>query len=499
MHEAAGNQGFVAQSLQSIQDQLANPTQDLTHAIALGVGSTDPAEIQKGKDRIAAHVATALSQTQQEGSHGDKHYVSRFDPVGLFQSALSRIFNEVPGLQGYGNMNPIWVLTIIEEIAEWVKKFFAQVHQDQAGNKQPVWAAIVTELLRLGTFDDRSPYPTGTPVSVPLPENCTVAVLADWGGDNDAAKSIAAVVRKQKPDLAIHLGDIYYGGTELECRLFLDNWPMRQDFSDPNSPLLAKGSFALNGNHEMYSGGEYYFKTILPAFAQSQPFFCIENQYWRLIGLDTAYNAGVETGYNNARLKPTSPADPMAAQWNWLIDTLRGPKKANILLTHHQPVSAHQAEFSASEPLRKDFQELLATDGVGPDAIYGWFFGHEHRCAVYRDSALEFNARLIGNGCIPHEVQQEKEADPGCTPVDFFNKKETSPGSGVAVSSFAKLTFMGPQLLIEYIDETFMTFGVELWDATKGRLEGDPDNKFHEYDGITQQAPAILDSTGVSG
>jgi hypothetical protein len=92
---------------------------------------------------------------------------------------------------------------------------------------------------------------------------------------------------------------------------------------------------------------------------------------------------------------------------------------------------------------------------------------------------LKFNARLIGNGCIPHEVQKEKAADPGCNEVDFFNKKATAPGTNTAVSSFAKLSFGGTELLIEYVDETFVTWGAEVWYSDKGRFGG---SKFVEYD-----------------
>jgi hypothetical protein len=171
----------------------------------------------------------------------------------------------------------------------------------------------------------------------------------------------------------------------------------------------------------------------------------------------------------------------MNTQWNWLIETLRKDKKATVFLTHHQPVSAHQAEWNDSRPLRADIAELLQVEGIGDDAIFGWFFGHEHRCASYTDTAQKFNARLIGNGCIPHEVQTEKAADPGCDAVDFFNKKETAPGTNTAASSFVKLSFEGAEVLIEYVNEDFGTWGVEVWNATKGRLGG---SKFAEYDGL---------------
>jgi hypothetical protein len=90
---------------------------------------------------------------------------------------------------------------------------------------------------------------------------------------------------------------------------------------------------------------------------------------------------------------------------------------------------------------------------------------------------------LIGNGCIPHEVQTEKVADPGCNEVDFFNRKETAPGSKTAVSSFVNLSFDGSEILIEYVDETFTLWGQESWDEKKGRLGG---SKFVEHDDVKQ-------------
>jgi hypothetical protein len=478
MHEAAGNQRFVSQSILHIREQLVNPTPELTDAIGSGIGSTDAASIEDQRVQLAAHFEEISKESQEEPLRQDKHYVSRFDGVGLFQSALSKILGAVPNLQSYGDWNPLWVITEIEKFAYEVKGFMNRVHQDDAGKQQSVWAAIVTEILRVKTVDARAPYPTGLPDSVKIPANCAVALLADWGGENDAAKRVADVTRQRNPDIAVHLGDIYYGGTESECKHFLNLWPMRDTMDDMNSPIHTEGSWALIGNHEMYCGGEYFFKTVLPAFAQQQPFFCLENDDWRIIGLDTAYA--------NGRLKPQSEEDPIFAQWNWLLDKLRSNKKATIFLTHHQPVSAHQDDFKDSEPLRNDIEELLRLDGVGDDAIYGWFFGHEHRCAVYRDSTLKFNARLIGNGCIPHEVEKSTTADPGCTDVDFFNKKEVAPGTDTAASMFAKLTFMGPKLLIEYVDETNSLWGRETWDSTKNRLEGNPADRFTECDGVKQ-------------
>ncbi len=474
MHPAVGKQSFVQNALAHVRDQVNQATPDARKAIEYVLGTADPVKLEAQRVAFASYLNNATGAIKAEPSHKDEHFVSRVDSVGLFQAVLAKIFCSIPELQGYGDKNPSWVATIVEQVAYDVSTFFKRVYTDVHGNKQPLLHSILVELKQLRA--ERALFPPGTPETMPLPDNTTIVLLADWGGDNDAAKSIAEVVRKHTPDMGIHLGDIYYGGIKEECESFLRLWPFNTALPGASPVFSAGSSFALNGNHEMYSGGESYFNTVLPAFGQKQSFFCLENQYWRIIGLDTAYADG--------HLKPSGPDDPIAPQWNWLTDLLKnGPKRANIFLTHHQPVSAHQAEYDASKPLRAEITELLSLEGIGQEAIFGWFFGHEHRCALYDDNATPYNARLIGNGCIPHEVQKEKAADPGCTPVAFFNKKETRPGSNTAVSSFAELRFGGVELLINYCDEDNIIWGTELWNASTGRMGG---TKFIEYDGLTQ-------------
>ena len=471
MHAVVNQQGFVKSSLDQLLADLNEGSDDVRSAIAGAIGSQDADAIETERANLAAHFGSIRDSAAAEPAHGDVEYVSRFSFVGLYQSVLAKIFNGIPALQGYGDANPVWVVTLIEQGIYRLGSFFKAVHTDVQGRKQPLLQSILTEWKNL-KFEKAS-YPPGTPQTIALPPNATIALLADWGGDNPAARLIASVAKKQNPNIAIHLGDIYYGGIASECETFLQLWPFQTNLQYPVLGVPKGSSFALNGNHEMYSGGEAYFDLVLTAFGQPQPFFCLENDHWRLIGLDTAYNDG--------RLKPSGPNDPMNAQWNWLVEILsRNDGKKNILLTHHQPLSAHAAEFGDSQPLRDDFA-ALATEGVAADAVFGWFFGHEHRCAIYDDSATQFNARLIGNGCIPHQVQTEDRADPGCTPFLKVNRRQTDPNSGAATSMFALLTFAdsAAQVLIEYIDEDFEVWGSEVWDAAKGRLAGTP---FQETD-----------------
>ncbi|MHC4973509.1 MAG: metallophosphoesterase, partial [Planctomycetota bacterium] len=85
-------------------------------------------------------------------------------------------------------------------------------------------------------------------------EGSTIALAGDWGSGTYSAYQVADRIRELEPDYTVHLGDVYYSGTKEEFdRYFLpeDAWPEGK-----------KGTFALNGNHEMYSGGRAYFEAL---------------------------------------------------------------------------------------------------------------------------------------------------------------------------------------------------------------------------------------------
>ena len=464
MNAAAGHHEFVKASAAEIAAQLEKVTPQAKAAVKAATAAISDAEVEQHRVRFLADFAEIRDKAAEELPPPYMRYASRFDAVGLYQSVLAKVFNGIPGLQGYGNRNPVWVTTLLEQAAFKLTSFFHEVHEIE-GAKKPLLQAVLEAWKDIKLA--KAPYPQGIPTTQRLDETCTIALLADWGGDNPAARNVAETVRRAQPKIAIHLGDIYYGGVQEECIAFLRNWPMQADTVHPGKSVPAGSSLALNGNHEMYSGGEAFFNTVLPAFGQAQPFFCLENQYWRIIGLDTAYLGG--------RLKPEDPDDPLMAQWNWLVGLLQQePKKATIFLSHHQPVSAHAQEFADSAPLRADIEELLETPGIGSEAIFGWFFGHEHRHTVYEDHATAFNARLIGSGCIPHEIQRELRSDPGCTPLHWVSNRGEDGSTESAISLYAELRFIRNVLTIVYTDERNTQLGHEQWDAHKGRLNGVP-------------------------
>ncbi|MBA3440873.1 MAG: metallophosphoesterase [Pyrinomonadaceae bacterium] len=297
---------------------------------------------------------------------------------------------------------------------------------EKFGNLDPGWASIVAEKIKM-MLRGKAKFvahksATDSNFLFDLPQQATIALVSDWGGGNESARSVAAQIRLRNPNYVIHLGDIYYAGTDHEVRkCFLDLW-------DFNSPALRR-TFALNGNHEMYSGGHAYFKAI-KTLGQPASYFSLRNEHWRFINLDTAY---VDHDLNDVQIQ-------------WLDAQLNSkPTSAkNVLLSHHQPFSAFE-RANTGEGLRERVRKF--TDA---GKIHGWIWGHEHLCVVY-DKHLGVKGRCIGHGCIPYDLPR----DPQSTDVKvlWWNNRKQPPPLGGGTQGFAMLTIDGAQMRVEYIDE----------------------------------------------
>jgi hypothetical protein len=73
-------------------------------------------------------------------------------------------------------------------------------------------------------------------------------------------------MKARNPDYTIHLGDVYYVGDRPELKQNCLNEPKSKKGVEWQHG--SKGSFALNGNHEMYACGTSYFEDFLPALVR---------------------------------------------------------------------------------------------------------------------------------------------------------------------------------------------------------------------------------------
>ena len=248
----------------------------------------------------------------------------------------------------------------------------------------------------------------------------TLFVFGDWGTGLSLAGQVTERIREQlaagdgsRQRHVIHLGDVYYVGDadEYGKRVF-PYWPVTP------AQRNAIGSWSLNGNHDMYSGGEGYFDTLLrkdymlrwhgDKAGEPSSFFLIEDKDWQVFGLDTSWNLPSLAGaiFGKPTLKDYGGQNGVLTkeQVTWMAKT-RNPAKGCVLLTHHQPASSRTSESQHAD----EAVAMLKSAGVyaGIDA---WIWGHEHRCVVFKPKAARAAKRLkdapgfcacLGNGGVP--------------------------------------------------------------------------------------------------
>ena len=311
--------------------------------------------------------------------------------------------------------------------------------------------------------------------------NCTIAIAGDWGTGTEEAFRIAQSMGR--PDLTIHLGDVYYVGDAAEIQ---ENCLGRAngDFAGVSWPHGAMGSLALNGNHEMYANGKPYFTVFLPTLGingqrQLASFFCLEAEQWRIIGLDTGYHSvGVPVlsqipGLNRIGIIG-GDAHLDSKLVDWLRNTIkpRAPKPI-LLLAHHQYYSAFEASFT------KPAKQLADLFG---DQEFVWIWGHEHRFAVYnkfrKDGGITAYGRCVGHSGMPVEL---KDPDVNRAPLQYYDKRSHAldDGTNVGENGFLNATIVGDTLTLDYRDIDNKTVLVESFTRTSGahfsyKLVNDP-------------------------
>ena len=299
-----------------------------------------------------------------------------------------------------------------------------------------------------------------------MPNHATVALASDWGTGTISAYRVRDEILNTNPDITIHLGDVYYVGSYEEFdEYFLgeDDWP--RGSLNPSESFSARPSYALNGNHEMYSGGHAYFRAIQEEFGQQASYFCIENDYWRIVGLDSGYSAKLAPGLELlpwwVRLQPEN------IEWLKRNVLSADDPRPILLLSHHQWYSAFEREYrKLGRDLGNDPRYLL------------WFWGHEHRLAGYGAYRTHPQGPLIRGRCIGHggmpieDIHMPVRRDRNLV---FFDRRISGSveDTSVGFCGFATLEFEREDLVIRYIEETGRVLLREKWTRTESGTRGE--------------------------
>jgi predicted phosphodiesterase len=326
----------------------------------------------------------------------------------------------------------------------------------------------------------------------------SIAIAADWATDTTESFQVAARMKEHNPDYTIHLGDTYYVGAPHEIEI---------NFIKPGSPWVrgSKGSFAVLGNHEMYARGIAFFKKLLPTLGiknkdgkydgQKAGFFCLENEYWRILGLDTGYHS---VGWPLLELLPYFTPDARMDKLliDWLTDVVKlndpNDKRGLLLLSHNQYITAFHNEDEYFAPANQ-LAKL-----IGKNRPVVWLWGHEHKFSMYEkaqvNEGITCYGRCIGHGGMPVEVSTAEFARNNKTHgntkllmVDDRVRPNTN-AFPLGLNGYVVVTLNNEQLEIGYFDVNEKLFS-ETWTAdieagtVKGAIDVPASTKLKTVDG----------------
>lgn len=299
----------------------------------------------------------------------------------------------------------------------------------------PGW---ISSALAMGIrkFRGKHKFPSSPPTPVKLDRNARLIVVGDWGSGIPRAQKVADQMGRyirgdrrdeSRPVHVIHLGDVYYSGWRREYQnRFLEYWPVKSEGEKI-------GSWCLNGNHDMYSGGHDYFDFLLsnPLFKKQggSSYFSFYNDFWNILALDTAW-------------QDDDLVDP---QLGWANEIILNSKAKLMLLSHHQP-------FSAYEKTQRRIVDKLGFL-IGTGRVCAWFWGHEHRCMFFKPYQNVKFGRCIGHGGVPVYMWHEPD-DPYPEPGAYEYREIIDSGlEHWALFGFAVLDFDGAEVHVQYVDE----------------------------------------------
>jgi Calcineurin-like phosphoesterase len=280
----------------------------------------------------------------------------------------------------------------------------------KTGTCDPAWLSTLEEYrLYVGSDGRRKvvPYIRAADIgskTIEIKAGAKIALIGDWATGARPAVEVLRSVADTKPDIVVHVGDIYYSGTPAECD---------KHFAEIVTPILRRDSnvpfFTLSGNHDMYCGGAGFYSLIRKLnsapFEQSSSFFCLRSsdQRWQLLAMDTGLHDD----------NPSTVADTLTFleedELVWHCDRIKEFPGRTILLSHHQLFSAYSpigpidksGKRSPINPrLHAAFKQMSATKDVA-----AWFWGHEHTLSIYEPYAGLSRGRCIGHGAVPVSVQ----------------------------------------------------------------------------------------------
>lgn len=308
------------------------------------------------------------------------------------------------------------------------------------GDCDPKYREAVTQYLKFLAQKGTIPYVKWKQLDdfviddrTKLPDTAVIGVVADWGTGEPEALDVLRQVKQHAPDVVMHLGDIYYAGTEYEIENYFYR-PWKRILELDTSKTV---SLVLPGNHDLYAGGAPFY-ALLKTLGQEASFFCLRNEHWQLIGLDTALN-------DKLGGKPTA-LDPTEAEW--AIDKIQNAgKRRTILLSHHQLFSTNE-QFDGKSYNQNLYNQLSSV----LSKVDLWLWGHEHDVVIFKEHLGLTRGRCVGGSAFPvgNFEMPTTHVNPD---VPFNEDVALTKGSAFYQHCYAVIKLDGPSAEVSYYED----------------------------------------------
>ncbi|MBL8213663.1 MAG: metallophosphoesterase [Bryobacterales bacterium] len=386
--------GFVLQQRDYLARRLQSEAEQLQAGNPESAEMAEKFEVEEEDLRAAAAMLADASATPDDKTC----FIPGDQALSLLQASLNEAYmtsglvqtEAISGLDAVGGKVAITDLRLPPEaVTKAVTDGF--VAGSTSSDPRYVTQFLLARASRL--FRRRPPF-RDQPARATIANRARVILFGDWGSGVPRAVATARHIKRlltEKPDYeghAIHIGDIYFAGFGYEYKQrALPFWPGTDGHS-----------WAIAGNHDMYTGGAGFLNDFLadPKFSaqQAKHWFVLENDNWQIFGLDSAYALPGATG-QRGELAGTQ------AQQVHQIRTA-SPGKGGILLTHHQPFNVSAGAFEIHSPKMVDALQPV----LHANLVRGWFWGHEHDAAVYKPWNNVAYPCLTGHAGVPEAFKQ---------------------------------------------------------------------------------------------
>jgi calcineurin-like phosphoesterase family protein len=189
--------------------------------------------------------------------------------------------------------------------------------------------------------------------------------------------------------------------------------------------------------------------------------FCIQgifHDHWRILAVDTGYNS-IGWPLLEYIFQPSCALRPELI--DWLRNVVRPRKddpRGTIILSHHQVYSRY--DYWYPEQARQ-----LAEFFTGPVL---WFWGHEHRLAIYREHTVRGGisafGRCIGHGGMPVDLPPAQPKHAECI-IEFTDDRPYPNDENLTIgfNGYAELSLQDKQATVSYVDVRGKRIFSEAW------------------------------------